>query len=77
MIDFEAILIDGAFPKDVKETLASRTRRYLANQDTRGLIAPEVVAGDMGGKAREIGAACSPIFSQYFLNTNTGLSDAD
>lgn len=75
VIDFEAILIDGALPQTVKETLVSRTRRYLGNQDTRGLISPLVEAGDIGGEAREIGAACSPIFSQYLLNTHGGLSD--
>ncbi|EPX81154.1 ROK family transcriptional regulator [Litoreibacter arenae] len=74
VIDFEAILIDGSLPPDVKETLVERTRRYLSTQDIRGLIAPQVEAGQMGRKAREIGAACSPIFSQYLLNTNAGLS---
>ncbi len=75
VIDFEAILIDGALPADVKETLVDRTRRYVGNQDTRGLIPPQVEAGEMGGQAREVGAACSPIFSQYLLNTNAVLSD--
>ncbi|SFR42888.1 ROK family transcriptional regulator [Litoreibacter janthinus] len=74
VIDFEAILIDGGLPPDVKETLVERTRRYLLNQDTRGLIPPQVEAGQIGRKAREIGAACGPIFSQYMLNTNAGLA---
>ena len=56
-------------------TGVARTRRYLSNQDTRGLITPLVEAGEMGGQAREVGAACSPIFSQYLLNTNSVLSD--
>jgi len=74
VIDFEAIMIDGGLPPDIKETLVIRTRRYLLNQDTRGLIPPLVEAGKIGRKAREIGAACSPIFSQYLLNTNAGLA---
>ncbi len=75
VIDFEAIVIDGGLPRDVKETLVARTRRYLSNQDKRGLILPQVEAGEIGGNAREIGAACGPILSQYLLNTNAGLSD--
>ncbi|TDT77089.1 MarR family transcriptional regulator [Litoreibacter halocynthiae] len=74
VIDFEAIMIDGGLPQDVKETLVARTRRYLLNQDTRGLITPQVEAGTIGRQARELGAACSPIFSQYLLNTNSGLT---
>lgn len=75
VIDFEAVIIDGAFPDDVKETLVERTQRYLANQDTRGLIVPVVEAGQTGRQAREIGAASGPILTQYLLNSNSGLSD--
>ncbi|MBN9304783.1 MULTISPECIES: ROK family transcriptional regulator [unclassified Devosia] len=68
VIDFEAILIDGAFPPAVKHDLVERTRRYLVNQDMRGLIAPRVEAGAVGGNARAIGAAASPLFERYFMN---------
>lgn len=74
VIDFEAILIDGAFPDDVRNELVERVRRYLVNQDTRGLITPVIEAGSIGKNARGIGAAISPMFSQYLLNTNAGLS---
>ncbi len=74
VIDFEAILIDGAFPELVRAELVERVRRYLVNQDTRGLLTPRIEAGDIGFNARAIGAASGPIFSQFFLNTNAGLS---
>jgi predicted NBD/HSP70 family sugar kinase len=73
VVDFEAILIDGAFPAAVREMLIERVRRYLVNQDTRGLIVPQIEAGSVGASAREIGAASSPIVSQFLLNTNAGL----
>jgi len=76
VIDFEAILLDGAFPESVRNELVERVRRYLVNQDKRGLIAPKIEPGMIGGNAREIGAASSPIFKQFFLNTNAGLSSA-
>lgn len=76
VIDFEAVLIDGAFPEDIRIELAERTSRYIANQDMRGLIAPKVEAGSIGGNARAIGAASAPIFAQFMLNTNVGLSEA-
>ncbi|MCA0043499.1 ROK family transcriptional regulator [Celeribacter litoreus] len=74
VIDFEAILIDGAFPPDVRDELVERTKRYLVHQDKRGLIEPQIEAGSVGYNARSIGAAISPIFSQFLLNTNAGLS---
>lgn len=74
VIDFEAIVIDGAFPEPVRTELVERIRRYLVNQDTRGLIPPTIEAGSIGENARAIGAASSPIFAQFLLNTNAGLS---
>ena len=70
VIDFEAILIDGAFPEAVKVELVERTRRYLVNQDMRGLIAPRVEAATVGFNARAIGAATTPLFERYFMNSS-------
>lgn len=71
VIDFEAILIDGAFPASLREELVQRVRRYVATQDTRGLIPPRIEAGSIGGDARAKGAACGPIRTQFFLNTHS------
>ena len=68
VIDFEAILIDGAFPPSVREDLVARVRRYVITQDTRGLITPRIEAGSIGGKARAMGAATRPISAQFLLN---------
>lgn len=74
VIDFEAILIDGAFPADVRARLVQRTRARMASADTRGLVAPSIEEASVGGYARALGAACGPVFAQYFLNVNAGLS---
>ncbi|MGJ8585913.1 MAG: ROK family transcriptional regulator [Marinosulfonomonas sp.] len=74
VIDFEAILIDGALPEAVRTALVRRVNKHIGTQDTRGLIVPHVESGSIGEKARSIGAASSPIFAQFFLNTNAGLS---
>nr|WP_300032355.1 ROK family transcriptional regulator [uncultured Roseobacter sp.] len=74
VIDFQGVVIDGAFPEGVREELVERVNRYLASQDMRGLIAPVVVAGSVGANARGIGAACGPISSQLLLDKNAGLS---
>ena len=67
VIDFEAILIDGAFPDVVRNELVDRVRRYVRTQDTRGLLAPQIVAGTIGRKARAIGAATRPIDIEFML----------
>ena len=68
VIDFEAILIDGAFPEAIRLDLVERVRRYVTTQDTRGLIAPQIEAGSIGRKARAIGAATRPIDAQFMLS---------
>jgi len=75
VIDFESILIDGSFPTSVREDLANRTRRYLVNQDIRGLTTPRIETGAVGQNARAIGAAASPIFTQFFLDSKLGLAN--
>ena len=67
VIDFEAILIDGAFPPSIRSELVKRVRRYVATQDRRGLIKPKIEAGSIGAKARAIGAATRPIDQQFML----------
>jgi hypothetical protein len=73
VIDFEAILVDDAFPADVHSELVARTRDFLDLQDIRGLIPPQILPGSIGENARGIGAASTPIFSPFLLNTNAGL----
>ena len=70
VIDFEAIVIDGGFPADVRSRLVAQTAACLAGLDLRGLAAPAIVAGSFGPNARALGAASTPILSQYFLNTH-------
>lgn len=72
VIDFEAVLIDGAFPPGVRARLVERARNAIAAMDARGLIVPRIEEGRIGGNARALGAAAAPIFAQYFLDTLGG-----
>lgn len=74
VIDFEAVLIDGGFPPEVRRRLVDRVRTELAGLDSRGLILPRIEAGVVGRNARALGAACGPVFSQYLLNTHGALA---
>jgi len=70
VIDFEAIVIDGAVPDGVRCSLAAQVEQKLSALDHRGLLLPRVVAGSMGPMARVMGAACTPFFRKFLLNTN-------
>ncbi|MEM8569793.1 MAG: ROK family transcriptional regulator [Pseudomonadota bacterium] len=67
VIDFEAVLIDGAFPPNVRARIVHQTRQYMGELDLRGLTAPRIEEGHVGSNARVLGAACSPIYAQYFF----------
>ncbi|MCA8880661.1 MAG: ROK family transcriptional regulator [Rhodobacteraceae bacterium] len=74
VIDFDTILIDGAFPTDVRTRLVALTAERLSDLDMRGLVRPEIVAGEVGSNARALGAAIAPIDRQYFLDGNAGFA---
>lgn len=74
VIDFEAILIDGAMPPDIRRRLVRGVRRSLTGMDARGLVVPAIEEGRIGANARAIGAACGPVISQYLLNSDSGVS---
>ena len=76
VVDFEAVLIDGAFPPSVREKLVARTRHEMERLDSRGLFPPAIEEGIVGANARAPGAASFPIFSRYLLNTHGMLSIA-
>ncbi|WP_299622716.1 ROK family transcriptional regulator [uncultured Tateyamaria sp.] len=73
VIDFEAVVIDGAMPATCRARLVEMTRTRLSDQDLRGVIAPEIIEGRVGNNARGIGAAAGPIISQVLLNRSAAL----
>lgn len=68
VIDFEAVLIDGAFPEPVRARLVAETRRELTGLDTQGIAAPRIEEASVGRNARAIGSAALPILSKYLLS---------
>lgn len=65
VVDFEAIVIDGAFPAQVRERLVDATRRAFACLDRQGLPEAEIVEGSIGRDARAIGAAALPLLDTF------------
>jgi predicted NBD/HSP70 family sugar kinase len=68
VIDFDAVLIDGAFPGPIRERVVATARAALRNLDTQGIVQPVLEEAKVGRNARVIGAAALPILSRYLLS---------
>jgi predicted NBD/HSP70 family sugar kinase len=67
VIDFEAVLIDGACPEAVRARIVAATREALKEVDTQGIAPPRIEEGSIGRNARAVGSAALPILSKYLL----------
>lgn len=65
VIDFEAVIIDGAFPISVRQRLVERIRERLAGIDRQGLTEAAVLEGSVGRDARAIGGAALPLLAAF------------
>mgnify|MGYP001796122906 CR=1 FL=1 len=67
VIDIEAVIMDGAFPEEIRRLLVERTSDRLEDSDLSGLEQPLVLEASVGRSARSKGAALLPIRESYFL----------
>jgi predicted NBD/HSP70 family sugar kinase len=65
VIDFEAVIIDGAFPPSVRARLVERVKREMNRFDRQGLVPLAIVEGAVGSRARAIGGACLPLLANF------------
>ena len=63
--DFEAVVVDGDLPPDVRKYLVKRLGERLDEQDFTGLVRPELIVGDLGNRARALGGALLPFYSNF------------
>lgn len=75
VLDFEAVIIDGAIPTDVKKRLVNEVKVQLEHADLQGVLMPDIEPGQMGWRARTIGAAAALISAGYLFDQNTLLRD--
>ncbi len=76
VVDFEAIVIDGAMPTNVRDRLTERTARIFEGLDRRGLSDVEIVSGSVGADARAIGGAALPLIKNFGRDREVLLKDA-
>ena len=70
VIDFQAAVIDGAFPGDIRQKIVDSIRLEIEKLDTRGISEIGILEGMVGRGARALGGASLPLFSLYLLDQN-------
>ena len=65
IIDFEAIVIDGSFPRAIRSAVVQRIRERFAHMDLQGVAPAEIVEGTIGRDARVLGAASLPLLAGF------------
>ena len=70
VIDFQAAVVDGALPTDIRQKIVASIRVEVGKLDTRGISDLNVLEGIVGRGARALGGASLPFFSLYLLDQN-------
>ncbi|TNB49569.1 ROK family protein [Martelella lutilitoris] len=70
IIDFEAVVVDGAFPEHVRATLIDAIRTEIETMDLQGISKPSVEAGRWGSLAKAVGAAALPLAAEYSIENS-------
>ena len=65
VIDFDAAVIDGSFPDEIRRRLVDRVVEEYERIDRQGIASLSIHEGSIGRNACAIGAACLPILSAF------------
>ena len=71
VIDFEAAIIDGWVPSEIRSALVDATRAAIGEIDAEGLQLPAIRAGTVGVHARAIGGASLPLSERFLVGVTT------
>jgi predicted NBD/HSP70 family sugar kinase len=76
IIDFQAIVIDGALPKAVRARLVNKIAAEIGAADRQGLTPVEILEGSIGPDARPLGAAILPLIAAFAPDHDVLLKEA-
>jgi predicted NBD/HSP70 family sugar kinase len=71
VIDFEAVIIDGAFPDACRTRLVQAVGDELSKLDLQGVVRPDLSCGHLGTTARALGGAVKHISANYMINQSS------
>lgn len=67
VVDFEAAIIDGWMPEDVRARVVEAVQKHINTFRLEGLSLPSILAGTVGIHARSLGAASLPLADRFLL----------
>jgi predicted NBD/HSP70 family sugar kinase len=76
VIDFAAIVIDGAMPTVVRDRLTARVAERFSAHDRRGLSDVAIMSGAIGPDARALGGAALPLIANFARDREVLFKDA-
>ena len=76
VVEFEAMVIDGAVPADVRRRIVEGTKIHLQKLDQRGVAPFAILEGKMGTDARALGAASLPFFANFIIDREVLFKEA-
>ena len=76
VIDFAAIVIDGAMPTSVRDRLTLRVAERVESLDRRGLSDVAILPGVIGADARALGGAALPLIANFARDREVLFKDA-
>lgn len=65
VIDVQTVIIDGAFPKEVRSRIIDATRAVLTRTNLQGLTPFRLIEGSIGNAARAMGGAAIPLLANF------------
>lgn len=65
ILDLDAVVIEGALPRDVLAKVVARCQQKLADADKRGLTPLTLLQGSVGADAQSLGSAHLPFLMLY------------
>ncbi len=77
VMEFEAIVIDGAIPADVRKRIVAGVANKLLELDQRGIAPLKIVEGLIGTDARAKGAASLPLFANFIIDRDVLFKEAN
>ena len=76
VMEFEAIIIDGAIPAAVRSRIVEGVQRKFQELDQRGIVPLKIVEGLIGVDARAKGAASLPLFANFIIDRDVLFKEA-
>jgi predicted NBD/HSP70 family sugar kinase len=76
VVEFEAMVIDGSIPDDVRARIVEKTKAHLQKLDLRGVPPFSIVEGLIGRDARALGAASLPLSAKFIIDRDILFKEA-